>query len=247
MAQSSWELELPRPEFPPSRPSVYVIEDEQDISRLIAHNLTTAGFDVSVFGSAVSVVARAQQQPPSVFLVDIMLPGPSGLELCKEIRTSRALQNIPVIFLTARNDEIDRIRGFEVGADDYLAKPFSPRELVARVRAVLRPSVPSHTSVMQFADLEIDPESMTVRVRGNTVFTTVREFRILEFLANHSGRVFTRDQILNAVCEEALFITPRSVDVYVRRLREKIEDDPRLPRYIKTLRGFGYRFDSPRR
>ena len=134
-----------------------------------------------------------------------------------------------------------------MGADGYITKPFSPRELIARIRNVLRVQPETvHQEVIQVGELEIDLASMTVRVAGNPVLTTVREFRLLEYLARHRGRVFTRDQLLDAVWKEGSFVTPRSIDVFVRRLREKIERDPRHPRYLKTLRGIGYRFEAGR-
>jgi two-component system phosphate regulon response regulator PhoB len=150
--------------------------------------------------------------------------------------------------LTAKTAESDRVKGLELGGDDYITKPFSPRELVARVRSVLRgvrqPVV--SPEVLRVGDLIIDGSSMTVEVQGKPVLTTVREFRLLEYLASHLGRVLTRDQLLDAVWKETPFVTPRSIDVYVRRLREKIEADPRHPLYLKTLRGIGYRFEEPR-
>jgi two-component system phosphate regulon response regulator PhoB len=150
--------------------------------------------------------------------------------------------------LTAKTAEADRVKGLELGGDDYITKPFSPRELVARVRSVLRgvrqpATVPE---VLRVGDLTVDASSMTVQVDGKVILTTVREFRLLEYMASHLGRVLTRDQLLDAVWKETPFVTPRSIDVYVRRLREKIEADPRHPRYLKTLRGIGYRFEEPR-
>ncbi len=224
---------------------IFVVEDDLDISRLIEHNLSSAGYQVSTFVSAVAVVPSATRLLPALFLLDVMLPGMSGFDLCRHIRQHDQLSKTPVIFLTARSTEPDRIRGFELGGDDYITKPFSPRELVARVRTVLRgrPDIPP-VEVIQFREIEIDISSMTIRVQGRTVLTTVREFRLLEYLARHRGRVFTRDQLLDAVWKESAFVTPRSIDVYVRRLREKIEPDPRNPRYLKTLRGIGYRFEA---
>ena len=226
---------------------IFVVEDDLDISRLIEHNLNSAGYQVSTFLSGAAVVSSATRMQPALFLLDIMLPGVSGFDLCRQIRQHEQLSKTPVIFLTARSAEPDRIRGFELGGDDYITKPFSPRELVARVRTVLRgqPEIPP-PEVIQFKGMEIDISSMTVRVEGRTVLTTVREFRLLEYLARHRGRVFTRDQLLDAVWKESAFVTPRSIDVYVRRLREKIEPDPRHPRYLKTLRGIGYRFEAVR-
>ena len=154
---------------------------------------------------------------PSLFLLDIMLPGMNGFDLCRQIRQHERLSRIPVIFLSARAQEPDRVQAFEVGGDGYITKPFSPRELIARVRNILRgqPEAPA-LEVIQIGELEIDISSMTVRVAGRTVLTTVREFRLLEYLARHRGRVFTRDQLLDAVWKESSFVTPRSIDVFVR-------------------------------
>jgi len=233
---------------PAPRCLIFVVEDEEDIARLISHNLQAAGFEVQSFVSGGSVVAEALRDMPSLFLLDVMLPGADGFDLCRQIRQTPALSVTPVIFLTAKTAEADRVKGLELGGDDYITKPFSPRELVARVRSVLRGvrQPPVTPEVLRVGDLEIDAASMTVQVQGRAVLTTVREFRLLEYLASHSGRVLTRDQLLDAVWKETPFVTPRSIDVYVRRLREKIETDPRHPRYLKTLRGIGYRFEVPR-
>lgn len=231
-----------------SRSLVFVVEDDEDIARLVSHNLQAAGFDVQSFVSGSSVIAEAMRETPSLFILDVMLPGTDGFDLCRQIRQTPALSSTPIIFLTAKTAEADRVKGLELGGDDYITKPFSPREMVARVRSVLRglrqaPVVPE---VLRLGDLEIDASSMTVQVLGRTVLTTVREFRLLEYLATHRGRVLTRDQLLDAVWKETPFVTPRSIDVYVRRLREKIEPDPRHPKYLKTLRGIGYRFEVPK-
>jgi DNA-binding response OmpR family regulator len=230
------------------RPRIFLVEDEEDIARLISHNLQASGFQVHAFVTAPSVLSEAGREPPSLFLLDIMLPGTDGFTLCRQIRQTPTLSAIPVIFLSARTSEADRIKGLELGGDDYITKPFSPRELVARVRTVLRgvSQWPEQAQVLRFGDLEIDISSMTIRVQGLTVLTTVREFRLLEYLANHRGHVLTRDQLLDAIWKESPFITPRSIDVYIRRLREKIEPDSRHPQYLKTLRGIGYRFEVPK-
>ncbi len=230
------------------RSLVFVVEDEEDIARLISHNLQAAGFDVQSFVSGVSVVSEALREMPSLFLLDVMLPGADGFDLCRQIRQTTTLSSTPIIFLTAKTAEADRVKGLELGGDDYITKPFSPRELVARVRSVLRGlrQPPVTPEVLRLGDLEIDGSSMTVQVQGRAVLTTVREFRLLEYLATHRGHVLTRDQLLDAVWKETPFVTPRSIDVYVRRLREKIEADPRHPKYLKTLRGIGYRFESPK-
>jgi len=230
------------------RPVIFIVEDDEDIARLISHNLQAAGFEIQSFVSGASVLSTAIREMPALFLLDIMLPGTDGFELCRHIRQTPMLSGIPIIFLTAKTAEADRVKGLELGGDDYITKPFSPRELVARIRSVLRGlnQSPMPTEVLRLGELEIDTSSMTVQVQGRNVLTTVREFRLLEYLANHRGRVLTRDQLLDAVWKETPFVTPRSIDVYIRRLREKIESDPRHPQYLKTLRGIGYRFEVPR-
>ncbi len=230
------------------RPLIFVVEDDEDIARLVSHNLQTAGYEVQSFTSASSVLSEAVREMPALFLLDVMLPGTDGFELCRHIRQTPVLSATPIIFLTAKTSEADRIKGLELGGDDYVTKPFSPRELVARIRSVLRSlgQTPAPSEVLRLGDLEIDLSSMTVQVQGRNVMTTVREFRLLEYLAAHRGRVLTRDQLLDAVWKETPFVTPRSIDVYIRRLREKIEPDPRHPQYLKTLRGIGYRFEVPK-
>lgn len=229
------------------RHDVFVVEDDADISRLLRHHLEGAGFRIKTFLSPNGVILEAAKHPPSLFLLDIMLPGGDGLDLCRRIRHTPELKSVPVIFLTAKTTESDRVTGLELGADDYISKPFSPRELVARIKAVLRrferPLAPSMTQV---GEVHIDSGSMILTVRGKQVPTTATEFRLLDYFARHVGRVFTRDQLLDAVWRETAFVTPRSVDVYVRRIREKIEKDPETPRYLKTVRGAGYRFEAPK-
>lgn len=224
---------------------IFVVEDDLDISHLIAHNLNLAGYRVSEFPSAHAVIPSAMNMDPALFLLDIMMPEISGFDLCRQIREHWKLAHTPVIFLSARSAETDRMRGFELGGDDYIVKPFSPRELIARVRSVLR-GQPDGTAneIIGIGDLEIDVASMTVRVQGRAVSMTTREFRLLEYLARHRGRVFSRDQLLDAVWKENSHVISRSIDVYIRRLREKIERDPACPQYLKTLRGVGYRLDA---
>ena len=231
----------------PLTQTVFVLEDDTDISRLVQHHLEASGFAVRVFGTPANLIPDAERQPPALFLLDIMVPGKDGLELCRQIRQSVTLASVPVIFLTAKGGEADRILGLELGADDYIPKPFSPRELVARVKAVMRrferplPLLPT-----KIEEVHIDPAAMTLTVRGKQVPTTATEFRLLDYFMRHAGRVFTRDQLLDSVWRDTAYVTPRSVDVYVRRIREKIEPDPENPRYLKTVRGAGYRFEVPR-
>lgn len=230
--------------------TIFVLEDDADIRRLIQYRLESAGYAVKMFPGPGTILQEAERQRPALFLLDIMVPGGSGLDVCRRLRSSPVLGSVPVIFLTARASEDDRVLGLELGADDYVVKPFAVRELLARIRAVLRRSeTPEETgtnpAVLTIEDLEIDSGSMQVHVRGDLITTTTTEFRLLDYLARHPGRVFSRDQLLDAVWGDARFVTPRSVDVYVRRLREKIEAEPEMPRYLKTLRGAGYRFDVP--
>jgi DNA-binding response OmpR family regulator len=227
--------------------TIFAVEDDNDISRLVRHHLEGAGYAVRTFTSASGVVAEAEKQPPSLFLLDIMIPGGDGLELCRRIRQTSSIAMVPVIFLTARISESDKVIGLELGADDYIPKPFSPRELVARIRAVLRRfERPLAPAIVKAGEIEIDSGGMTLLVRGVLTQTTATEFRLLEYLARHPGRVFTRDQLLDAVWRDTHYVTPRSVDVYVRRIREKIEANPDEPRYLKTVRGAGYRFEVPK-
>jgi len=226
---------------------ITIVEDDPDISRLVGHHLDIAGYATQSYASAAEVVRLAEASPPSLFLLDIMLPGGDGLNLCRQIRQSSLLAPVPVIFLTAKASESDRILGLEWGADDYITKPFSPRELVARVKAVLRRfERPLSPNVIEAGELAVDSVGMVVKVRGEPVAVTATEFRLLEHLARNPARVFTRDRLLDAVWRDTSFVTPRSVDVYVRRLREKIERDPENPEYLRTVRGVGYKFEAPR-
>ena len=227
--------------------TVFVLEDDTDIARLVQHHLEAAGFAARLFHTPTNLISDAERQPPALFLLDIMVPGGDGLDVCRRLRANPALSTIPIIFLTARAAENDRVLGLELGADDYITKPFATRELVARVKAVLRRfERPSAPSLLKFENIEIDASAMQLRVSGELVTTTATEFRLLDYLARHPGRVFSRDHLLDAVWGDARFVTPRSVDVYVRRIREKIEVDPETPRFLKTMRGAGYRFDLPK-
>jgi two-component system phosphate regulon response regulator PhoB len=227
------------------KPLIFVVEDEADIARLVRHHLEAAGFTVRTFGTAPMVIPDAEREKPALFMLDIMIPGGDGFELCRRIRQNPAIAMTPVIFLTAKTSESDRVLGLELGADDYVGKPFSPRELVARVKAVLRRfERPLAPEVIATGEIEIDSGAMILTVRGKQVATTATEFRLLEYMARHPGRVFTRDQLLDAVWRDTAYVTPRSVDVYVRRIREKIEADAEEPQYLRTVRGAGYRFEA---
>jgi two-component system phosphate regulon response regulator PhoB len=187
-----------------------------------------------------------KRSPPDVLLLDLMLPKLSGLDVCKEVRRDPALNRLPILMLTARGEEADRVLGLELGADDYVTKPFSPRELVARVKALVRRAEPAPEieRPIEAGPLRIDPASYRVTRNGRQVTLSTLEFRLLYFLASRPNRVYTRDQLLDAVWGTDRFVTPRSVDVYVRRLREKIEAEPESPAFLKTVRGAGYLFET---
>ena len=226
--------------------TVFVVEDDNDIARLMQLHLESAGYDVECFQSAAAALAKARKSPPSIYLLDLMLPGMGGLEMCQVIRDTQELANAPVIMVTARLSEEDKVRGLESGADDYVTKPFSPRELVARVNSAMRRTYSRPTpGVLRYGDLELDTNAMVLRVRGEERQTTAMEFRILETLLRAPGRVFTRKRLLEMAGTGERDVSPRSIDVYISRLREKLEGDPENPQVLRTVRGAGYRFVPP--
>lgn len=231
-----------------SRPLILVVEDDPTVRLSVRLACQKEGFAVVEAASGEEALDAAARRPPALVLLDLMLPGISGFDVCRDLR-ARA-RDLPVIMLTARGDEVDKIVGLELGADDYVTKPFSPRELVARVEAVLRrsdrrdvPSVPEAEVITQ-GDLSIDLAAHHVTLRGRPVALTPSEFQILACLAGHPRRVFTRAQLLERVQGEAYEGYERTIDTHVKNLRRKIEDDPARPRYIKTIFGVGYRFDG---
>ncbi len=225
---------------------ILIIEDDRTTIELIKASLEKEGFEVTAVGDGESGLAQVRRTPPDLLLLDLMLPKLPGLDVCKQIRGDDNLNRLPILMLTARGDEMDRVVGLEVGADDYVTKPFSPRELVARVKALLRRSEPppEGEKTVEIGKLRIDPTSYRVTRAGKAVPLSTLEFKLLHFLAARPNRVFTRDQLLDAVWGADRFVTPRSIDVYVRRLREKIENDPENPSHLKTMRGAGYMFET---
>ncbi len=226
------------------RPMIFVVEDDPDVNRLIRVNLQNAGFMTEPFSNVMSALAKARVKPPSLFLLDIMMPGEDGLGFCQRLRSMPEFSKTPIIFVTAKTSEDDRVLGFECGGDDYITKPFSPRELVARVKAALRKSE-VNTALLRFAELEIDTAAMVLRVRGVEKSLTTVEFRILEMLARSPGRVFNRERILQTIGSDAVDVNPRAVDAFISKIRAKIETDPHDPAYLLTVRGAGYRFVEP--
>jgi DNA-binding response OmpR family regulator len=220
---------------------IFVLDDESDVCRLARHCLKDAGYVVRTFSTVVSIHEELDSQP-SLLLISATLPDGSGLDLCRAIRRHPVQASTPVIFLTAGGEEEQSCAALEAGADSCLAKPFSPRELMARVQAALRRVV--RPFPVGPADIVIDHSAMKLSVRGKEVVTTTLEFRLVDYLARHRGHAFTRDVLLDAVWGETQFVTPRSVDACIRRLREKIEPDVTSPTYIKTIRGIGYRFEA---
>ena len=225
---------------------VLLIEDDRDIVELVRYNLEREGFQVAAATDGATGLAQVRKAPPDILLLDLMLPKLSGLDICKEIRRDTSLNRLPILMLTARGEEADRVVGLEMGADDYVTKPFSPRELGARVKALLRRTEPTNEPrrVIEARGLSIDPSSYRVARDGKPVTLSTLEFRLLYYLATRPNRVFTRDQLLDAVWGTERFVTPRSVDVYIRRLREKVESDADHPAFLKTVRGAGYMFES---
>ena len=225
---------------------IFVVEDETEVCALARQCLEEAGYAVHAFSTA-HLIQAAEAERPSLMLITMLMPDSNGLDLCRRIRENRALARTPLVFLIPEAAEEHRALTLESGGDDCIVKPFSPRELVARVQAVLRRYAPPTTpDRMEAADLVIDSLAMKVSVRGSEVETTSLEFRLIEYLARHRGQVFTRDLLLDAVWGDMQFVTPRSVDACIRRIREKIEPDPESPRYLKTVRGAGYRFEAPK-
>jgi len=223
--------------------SILIVEDEEQIVRVVRAYLEQAGYEVLVARNGPEGLMRVRQQRPDLVVLDLMLPGMDGLDVCRAIRRE---SSTPIIMLTARAEETDKLIGLEIGADDYMTKPFSPRELVARVRAVLRRvggDEPAET-LIRAANVEIDLQAHTVLVQGQQVDLTPTEFDLLVAMARHPGRVLSRAQLLDATLGEVYEGYERTIDVHIKNLRRKIEPDPRAPRYIQTVYGVGYRFQE---
>lgn len=226
------------------RQRVIIIEDERDIVELVRYNFRKEGFEVECFSRGREGLDFLRRNSADLVLLDILLPDEDGFEICKRLRSDERLKTLPVIFLTAKSEEMDRVLGLEIGADDYVVKPFSPRELVARVKAVLRRQerVAEKREVVEAGALRLDVRTQEVTVRGKLVDLSALEFKLLYFLASHPRHVFDRDRLLDEVWGRDRFVTPRTVDVHIRRLREKIEELPNRPQFLQTVRGSGYRF-----
>ncbi len=224
--------------------TIFVIEDEPSIAEVVCLYLRRAGYQVQSAADGQVAQHMLEKRTPDLVVLDLMLPGLDGYTLTRWLRDR---SDVPIIMLTARREEMDRIAGLEMGADDYIVKPFSPQELVSRVRAVLRRSGSDKSAEserpLNFDDLNIDPLSRTVSVRGQSMDLTVKEFDMLYLLARHPRQVFSRDHLLERVWGSSEYIDPGTVTVHVRRLREKIEADPSSPRRLLTVWGVGYKFE----
>ncbi|MDR7416713.1 MAG: response regulator transcription factor [Armatimonadota bacterium] len=226
---------------------ILVVDDEPHIVELVRYNLEQEGFEVRVAYDGQEALRLARAESPDLLILDLMLPYVDGLEVCRILRRE---STVPILVLTAKDAEMDRVVGLESGADDYVTKPFSPRELVARVRAILRrtrpdPSLPHPSPPLTAGDLVLDPNTREVTLRGRPVELTTKEFELLRLMMAHPNRVFSRDALLEHIWGYDYFGSSRTVDMHISRLRDKIEDDPASPTYIVTVRGVGYKFRPP--
>ncbi len=223
--------------------TIHIVEDEPDIRETLAYNLSQEGFKVSEFSDAESCLDKIQKKKPDLLILDLMLPGMSGLDLCKEIRADKSLQNLAIIMLTAKGEEVDRIIGFELGADDYVTKPFSVRELILRVKVILKKQTDTteNNELVEFGPIKLNLDAHEVLINDDEIILTALEFKLLKHLIQRRGRVQTRDQLLGDVWGYSSEITTRTVDTHIKRLREKLGT---VGDYIQTVRGVGYRLNN---
>lgn len=221
---------------------ILVVDDEESILELVNFNLTQAGYRLVATRDGLEGLALARREKPDLIVLDVMLPGLDGLEICRVLRKETA---VPILMLTARKTESDKVIGLDLGADDYLTKPFSPRELVARIKAILRRTGKEELGspdTLERGELVINPVKHELFVRGEKVDLTFKEFELLQLLAAHPGRVFTREYLLERLWDDGIYSDSRTIDVHIRHLREKVEANPGVPEYILTVRGLGYKF-----
>ncbi|MCR4430072.1 MAG: response regulator transcription factor [Tepidanaerobacteraceae bacterium] len=230
-----------------AKEKILVVDDEPHIVELVRFNLEAGGFKVFEAVDGQKAIELAQSEKPDLILLDLMLPGIDGLEVCRILRQQKPTQDIPIIMLTAKSEEIDKVLGLEMGADDYITKPFSPRELTARVKAVLRRSSSSekNENSIKIGNLFMDIEKHEVLVAGEKQEFTPKEFDLLKLLASNPGKVFSREYLLENIWGYDYLGDTRTVDVHIRHLRQKIERDSEKPVYIETVRGIGYKFNKP--
>lgn len=230
-----------------SKELIFAVEDEVHIQQLVKYNLEANGYKVLSFGSGESLLEEVKSSVPDLFILDLMLPGMDGLEVCRQLRANQRTASIPVIMLTAKSEEFDKVLGLELGADDYLTKPFSVRELVARVKAMLRRvahTAPPEVEIIRHGDISIDLVRHEVYKKGRLVEMPLKEFELLKMLLLNKGKVLSRELLLDKIWGYDYYGETRTVDVHIRYLRQKIEDDDSTPVYIETIRGLGYRFND---
>ncbi|WP_297456129.1 response regulator transcription factor [Persephonella sp.] len=223
---------------------VYVVEDDEDINELLVFNLRKEGFDVKSFLSSIPALQSLEKEKPDIILLDIMLPDMDGLEFCKKLKSDERFSEIPIIMLTAKSTEIDKIVGLELGADDYITKPFSLREVIARIRAILRRTGckdKEKRSFIKIKGIEISPEKFEVKVDGKEIPLTSKEFKLLMLLINNKGKVLSREQILSQIWKDEFDVYDRTIDVHIKKLRDKLG---KYGKYIKTVRGVGYMWEE---
>lgn len=225
---------------------IIVVDDEPDLINLITYNFRKEGFHVTSAADGEEALDAIRKGNFDLIILDLMLPGIQGMDLCRILKSSDMTASIPIIMLTAKSDEVDKILGLEMGADDYVTKPFSPRELVARAKAVLRRSqeIPDKEKILRIGDITMNTDTYQVVKKGQVVKLSATEYKLLLYLVQRKGRVFDRGTLLDAVWKDEAFVEPRTVDVHIRRLRKQIEDDPAHPTYIMTRRGIGYYVDA---
>lgn len=224
---------------------ILVVDDEEHILELISFNLTNNGYKVIKANNGIDAVRLAIEEKPKLILLDLMIPSKDGYDVCREVRSNSEIRNIPIIMLTAKSEELDKILGLELGADDYITKPFSVRELLARVKAVLRrfSVVEPESSVLVFGNLKADFEKREIHVKDKKLDLTLKEFELLEILIRNKGKILTRDTLLDKIWGYEYIGETRTVDVHIRYLRKKVEEDDKNPKLIETIRGVGYRFN----
>ena len=224
---------------------ILVVDDEEHIAELISYNLSSNGYKVITANNGIDAVKIAIEEKPCLILLDLMIPGKDGYDVCKEVRSNNEIRNTPIIMLTAKSEELDKILGLELGADDYITKPFSVRELLARVKAVLRrfSIVEPESNVLVFGDLTADFDKREILVKDKKLELTLKEFELLEILIRNKGKILTRDTLLDKIWGYEYIGETRTVDVHIRYLRKKIEADDKNPKLIETIRGVGYRFN----
>lgn len=223
---------------------ILVVDDEEHIRELLKFNLEKNGFNVACASNGMEALQFIKNEKPKLILLDLMLPGIDGYDVCKRIRANKDTSSIPIIMITAKSEEIDKILGLELGADDYITKPFSVRELIARVKAILRrTSINNTTSIALFGNIKVDFQRHLILKNNNKIELTLKEFELLQILIENDEKVLTREELLDKIWGYEYIGETRTVDVHIRHLRKKIEDDDKNPKYIQTIRGIGYKFN----